>query len=70
MERRGSLGNPHLPPLPLPHLIFEIQDTGIGIAPKEIDILLQAFGQTETGRQSQQGTRLGLAISRKYVHKY
>ncbi|NEU75618.1 ATP-binding protein [Hassallia byssoidea VB512170] len=49
---------------------LEIQDTGIGIVPKEIDILLQAFGQTETGRQSQQGTRLGLAISHKYVHKY
>ncbi|MEH2239007.1 PAS domain S-box protein [Nostoc sp.] len=48
-------------------LIFEVQDTGRGIAPQEIDLLFQAFGQTETGRKSQQGTGLGLAISRKYV---
>ncbi|BAZ00172.1 multi-sensor hybrid histidine kinase [Tolypothrix tenuis PCC 7101] len=48
-------------------LIFEIQDTGPGIAPQEIDLLFEAFGQTETGRNSQQGTGLGLAISRKYV---
>ncbi|MDF5736306.1 MULTISPECIES: PAS domain S-box protein [unclassified Nostoc] len=51
----------------LPHLFFEVQDTGRGIAPQEIDLLFEAFGQTETGRKSQQGTGLGLAISRKYV---
>lgn len=51
----------------LPHLCFEVQDTGRGIAPQEIDLLFEAFGQTETGRKSQQGTGLGLAISRKYV---
>jgi PAS domain S-box-containing protein len=48
-------------------LIFEVQDTGAGISPQEIDLLFEAFGQTETGRTSQQGTGLGLAISRKYV---
>ncbi|MFN6465416.1 MAG: PAS domain S-box protein [Nostoc sp. DedVER02] len=48
-------------------LIFEVTDTGRGIAPQEIDLLFEAFGQTETGRKSQQGTGLGLAISRKYV---
>jgi two-component system sensor histidine kinase/response regulator len=48
-------------------LIFEIEDTGAGIAPEEIGLLFEAFGQTELGRQSQQGTGLGLAISRKYV---
>ncbi len=51
----------------LPHLFFEVQDTGRGIASQEIDLLFEAFGQTETGRKSQQGTGLGLAISRKYV---
>ncbi|MHC5732037.1 MAG: ATP-binding protein, partial [Nostoc sp.] len=57
------------PPHPphLPYLFFEVQDTGRGIAPQEIDLLFEAFGQTETGRKSQQGTGLGLAISRKYV---
>ncbi|MBN3883500.1 MAG: PAS domain S-box protein [Nostoc sp. JL34] len=55
---------------PMPNtqcLIFEVQDTGCGIAPQEINLLFEAFGQTETGRKSQQGTGLGLAISRKYV---
>ncbi|MDZ8108204.1 MAG: ATP-binding protein [Nostoc sp. DedQUE12a] len=48
-------------------LIFEVEDTGCGIAPEEIDLLFEAFEQTEIGRKSQQGTGLGLAISRKYV---
>ncbi|BAZ48288.1 multi-sensor hybrid histidine kinase [Nostoc sp. NIES-4103] len=48
-------------------LIFEVQDTGPGISPQEIDLLFEAFGQTESGRKSQHGTGLGLAISRKYV---
>ncbi|MEH2254777.1 PAS domain S-box protein [Nostoc sp.] len=66
--------NPQSPmpnaPCPMPHaqsLTFEVQDTGRGIAPQEIDLLFEAFGQTETGRKSQQGTGLGLAISHKYV---
>ena len=49
------------------HLLFEIEDTGPGIASEEIDKLFEAFGQTETGRKSQQGTGLGLPISQKFV---
>lgn len=49
------------------HLYFEVIDTGEGIAPEEMNLLFEAFAQTETGRKSQQGTGLGLAISRKYV---
>ncbi len=49
------------------HLLFEIEDTGPGIATEEIDKLFEAFGQTETGRNSQQGTGLGLPISQKFV---
>jgi CheY-like chemotaxis protein len=55
---------------PMPNsqsLIFEVEDTGCGITPQEIDLLFEAFEQTEIGRKSQQGTGLGLAISRKYV---
>ncbi|AKG21097.1 PAS domain S-box protein [Calothrix sp. 336/3] len=48
-------------------LHFSIIDTGAGICANEIDLLFEAFGQTEAGRKSQQGTGLGLAISRKYV---
>ncbi|MBH8565647.1 response regulator [Nostoc sp. CENA67] len=48
-------------------LIFEVQDTGAGIPPQEVELIFEPFGQTEIGRKSQQGTGLGLAISRKYV---
>ena len=48
-------------------IYFEVEDTGAGIAPDELEILFNAFSQTETGRKSQQGTGLGLAISREFV---
>lgn len=48
-------------------LHFEVEDTGAGIAPHEIESLFEPFVQTETGRKSQQGTGLGLPISRKFV---
>jgi signal transduction histidine kinase/DNA-binding response OmpR family regulator len=46
---------------------FEIEDTGAGIAPEEMESLFEAFVQTETGKQSQQGTGLGLPITKKFV---
>ncbi len=46
---------------------IEIEDTGLGIAPEEIDSLFEAFVQTETGKQAQEGTGLGLPISRKFA---
>jgi CheY-like chemotaxis protein len=46
---------------------FEVEDTGPGIAPAELDTLFEAFAQTETGRKSQEGTGLGLTISRHFV---
>lgn len=48
-------------------IAFEVEDTGPGIAPEEIDQLFQAFMQTSTGKKSQEGTGLGLPISRKFV---
>jgi signal transduction histidine kinase/DNA-binding response OmpR family regulator len=48
-------------------LTFEVEDTGAGIAPEEIDTLFEAFVQTETGKESQQGTGLGLPISKRFV---
>ena len=48
-------------------IYFEIEDTGAGIAPEELDSLFDAFTQTETGRQSEEGTGLGLPISRKFI---
>jgi urea ABC transporter urea binding protein len=46
---------------------FEIEDTGFGIAPEEIDKLFEAFVQTESGQKSQEGTGLGLPISQQFV---
>ncbi|MGB0387328.1 MAG: ATP-binding protein, partial [Ardenticatenaceae bacterium] len=48
-------------------LTFEVEDSGVGIAPDELDTLFEAFVQTESGRQSQEGTGLGLPISRRFV---
>jgi two-component system sensor histidine kinase/response regulator len=48
-------------------LQFEIEDTGPGIAAEEMNKLFEPFEQTQTGRKSQQGTGLGLPISRKFV---
>jgi signal transduction histidine kinase/DNA-binding response OmpR family regulator len=47
---------------------FRISDTGVGIAPEELSQLFQPFSQTESGRESQEGTGLGLTISRQFVH--
>ncbi|MBE9183533.1 response regulator [Microcoleus sp. LEGE 07076] len=48
-------------------LHFEVKDTGPGIAANELDNLFEAFVQTQTGKDSQEGTGLGLPISRKFV---
>ena len=50
-----------------PALSFEVVDTGAGIAPEELDTLFEAFTQTESGKASQEGTGLGLPISRQFV---
>jgi PAS domain S-box-containing protein len=50
-------------------LNFEIEDTGSGIAPEDIERIFEAFVQTESGQNLQEGsTGLGLAISRQFVH--
>ncbi len=48
-------------------LVVEVEDTGPGIAPAELNTLFDAFVQTETGRQQSEGTGLGLAISQAYA---
>ncbi|BAT56892.1 histidine kinase (plasmid) [Nostoc sp. NIES-3756] len=50
------------------YLYFEIEDTGLGIAPDEINQLFKPFVQTKTGNNSQQGTGLGLTISQRFVN--
>ncbi|MDJ0704253.1 MAG: ATP-binding protein [Leptolyngbyaceae cyanobacterium MO_188.B28] len=56
--------NPHSTPRTL-H--FEVEDTGPGVAPTELENLFDAFVQTQIGREMGQGTGLGLAISQQLV---
>ncbi|HAG85498.1 MAG TPA: hybrid sensor histidine kinase/response regulator, partial [Cyanobacteria bacterium UBA12227] len=55
--------------LPITHyqLFIEIQDTGPGIHPEEIEILFLPFIQSTSSRRYNEGTGLGLPISRKFV---
>ena len=49
------------------NLLFEVEDTGPGIAPNEINSLFDPFVQTQKGKHSQEGTGLGLSISQQFV---
>ena len=48
-------------------LHFEIKDTGCGIAANELESIFEAFVQSQSGVQSQNGTGLGLTITRKFI---
>ncbi len=65
------ISSPELnPDIETPHqaiVQFEVEDTGPGLSSEEIKDLFQAFQQTRVGRQSQEGTGLGLRISQKFV---
>jgi len=50
-----------------PRLVFEVEDTGVGIASEEMADLFAQFEQTSSGRSSGTGTGLGLSISREYA---
>jgi light-regulated signal transduction histidine kinase (bacteriophytochrome)/DNA-binding response OmpR family regulator len=49
-------------------VLFEVSDTGPGIAPEEHYLLFDPFTQTEAGRKSMQGTGLGLPICKQFVN--
>ncbi|WP_295403898.1 PAS domain S-box protein [uncultured Thiocystis sp.] len=46
---------------------FSVADTGIGIAPDELERIFDPFTQAESGRVTPGGTGLGLALSRQFV---
>ena len=48
-------------------LCFAVEDSGPGISPEEQAILFEPFVQASAGRRSQEGTGLGLTISRQHV---
>jgi len=63
--KRGPMGYSHRAGSVLLH--FEVEDTGPGIAPEELDVVFDAFVQAATGQASKEGTGLGLPISRQFV---
>jgi signal transduction histidine kinase/ActR/RegA family two-component response regulator len=48
-------------------LILEVEDTGPGIAPEELEAVFEPFVQTASGQQSLEGSGLGLTISRQFA---
>ena len=66
LRARAEQGNPGKFPMPYT-LFFEVEDTGKGIASKEMGNLFQPFVQTTSGIEAREGTGLGLTISRQFV---
>jgi PAS domain S-box-containing protein len=60
--RRAPLHN-----APCCWLNFEVEDTGVGIAPDDLEGLFDPFVQTASGQVAPEGTGLGLPISRQFV---
>ncbi|OLP16902.1 hypothetical protein BST81_18070 [Leptolyngbya sp. 'hensonii'] len=48
-------------------LLFEVEDTGPGIAASDMEDLFEPFVQSQSGLKAQEGTGLGLPISRSFV---
>jgi PAS domain S-box-containing protein len=48
-------------------LVAEVEDTGCGIAPEELEKVFSSFEQTSSGIRHGGGTGLGMAISRRYA---
>lgn len=49
------------------YLVFEVEDTGIGIPTEELNGIFHAFEQSSRGKITPEGTGLGLTISRKFI---
>lgn len=50
------------------YVVFQISDTGIGIAQEELERLFEAFYQSDMSyRREYGGTGLGLAITQRFV---
>jgi signal transduction histidine kinase len=48
-------------------VVLVVRDTGIGIAPAQLDLVLQPFGRTPEAKAIAQGHGLGLPLTRRYV---
>jgi signal transduction histidine kinase/DNA-binding NarL/FixJ family response regulator len=52
---------------PIPKIRFQVEDTGIGIAPEQLEEIFLPFQQVGEKSRETEGTGLGLAISRQLV---
>ncbi|MEG4863300.1 MULTISPECIES: hybrid sensor histidine kinase/response regulator [unclassified Microcoleus] len=50
-----------------PRIGFQVEDTGLGIAPEQLDKIFQAFEQVGDRQRQSEGTGLGLAIAQRIV---
>ena len=50
------------------NFIFEVKDTGVGIAKEQLDNIFEPFTQVNKDRGFIEGTGLGLAITKKMIH--
>jgi signal transduction histidine kinase/DNA-binding NarL/FixJ family response regulator len=62
-----SLAAPDGEPQTIDRLHFAVEDTGIGIAPEDLEHIFEPFAQSQARPAAQDGTGLGLAISRQQV---
>jgi signal transduction histidine kinase len=46
---------------------ISVTDTGVGLAPEDLDTVFEEFRQVGTAAKKVEGTGLGLAISRKFI---
>jgi len=55
-------------PEPNEYIEITVRDTGIGLAPKDLERIFDSFEQVESSKsRTYQGTGLGLALTKKYV---
>lgn len=65
--QNSQVDQPHWVGPKMVWLQFEVEDTGPGISHDELDLLFQAFVQTDSGKRYNGGTGLGLAISKEFA---
>jgi signal transduction histidine kinase/CheY-like chemotaxis protein len=65
--RASVIGDRPISTLDRQTLHFEVEDTGTGIDPSELEKLFKPFVQTQAGQKFHQGTGLGLSISQQFA---
>ncbi|HET9220890.1 MAG TPA: ATP-binding protein, partial [Roseiflexaceae bacterium] len=63
-ETQSAIRNPQIVGCRSSFVVFEVEDTGPGIPPEELERIFQPFQQASTTKSYVEGAGLGLAISR------